>query len=288
MIRLFGVRVRLSPLFLIVILFAYFGHVLDQVAILFAVVIAHEIGHIFAAHRFGIKTESIELLPFGGVAVMRGRLGFDVREETLIAAAGPFVNLLFVIATLPLRASGVLSEAWTNSFVSINLSIALFNLLPALPLDGGRIARAGLALTRGYHSATKVVTRVSFLVAVVLMGIGGISLVLGYADLGIFALGLFLLYSAFSLHRQSRYETLRFLDALRHQQMATPRPIRSMLAQEDMKLGDVASQFSPGAYHVIYVQSTYPKEPRPVTQDEILDAIFESSGWTLPLRALLS
>ncbi|OPG16432.1 M50 family metallopeptidase [Ferroacidibacillus organovorans] len=288
MIRFFGVRVRLSPLFLIVILAAYLGHVLDQVAVLFAVVISHEIGHVLAAHRFGIKTESIELLPFGGVAVMRGRLGFDVRQETLIAAAGPLVNLLFVIVALPLRASGVLNDAWTNSFVSINLSIALFNLLPALPLDGGRIARAGLAISRGYHSATKVVTRVSFLISVVLMGIGGISLILGYADLGIFALGLFLLYSAFSLSRQSRYDTLRFLDALRHHQGTSLRPIRSMLVQEDMKLGDVASQFSPGAYHIIYVQSSFYKGSRPITQDEILDAIFESSGWSLPLRALLS
>lgn len=287
---LFAVKIRVHPLFLAVLALAAYAHYLEQALMLFGIVLLHELGHVVAAARYGYKTESVELLPFGGVASLGTRnLGWNSRHETVIAICGPLVNLLLTIAALGLHVIGLLPERFTNEFVTINLTLGLFNLLPGLPLDGGRIARAGLALTRGYEAATRVVTRMSFYLSTALMILGALSLWLGYADIGLLALGIFLLFSAYTLHRHSRYDTLRFLDAKRRDQYAAPLPVRALVVPYEAAIGDIATAFSPGAYHIIYVRGSAHIDmlAEPITEQRVLEAIFERGMWTESISELL-
>jgi Zn-dependent protease/CBS domain-containing protein len=137
---------------------------------LFACVVLHEFGHALTAKRFGIHTRDIVLLPIGGVSRM-DRIPDNPRQELWIALAGPAVSFAIaaILFTL-LRASGVQKpfermSTWTAaSFVEqlmfANIVLAAFNLLPAFPMDGGRILRAVLARYMEYSHATQLAATV--------------------------------------------------------------------------------------------------------------------------------
>ncbi len=294
--RIAGIRVRVHPLFLALMVLALYAHVFWDVVILFLIVVIHEFGHVFAARHYGYHTEYVELLPFGGVARLAvGTLGWNAKHETVIAIFGPLMNMVLALAAVMLHFTRIFPEKWLISFITINLTIMFFNLLPGLPLDGGRIARAGLAITEGYEHATRVVTKMSFIIATVLMILGVLALWLGYADVGLLALGFFLLFSAYTVNKQTRYDLMRFLDSKRRQDGASAQPLRSLAVLPTVSIGEVATRFAPGAYHLIYVHELTERAHEPggvLAQDvleekDILDAIFEGGLWTEPVSQLL-
>ena len=133
--------------------------------LLFACVLAHEFGHIFTARAFGVNTPDVVLLPIGGVARLE-RIPEKPREEFLIAIAGPLVNVgiaavLFVVAGANLRygAIATVDDAripLVDRLAAVNLFLAVFNMLPAFPMDGGRVLRAILASKLGFVRATEM------------------------------------------------------------------------------------------------------------------------------------
>src|SRR3981189_2130577 len=115
--------------------------------LLFACVLAHEFGHIFTARAFGAAPPDVTLLPIGGVARLE-RIPEEPREELLIAIAGPLVNVAIAIGLVLLAGARLKSGDLTvmespnvslvDRLAAVNLFLALFNMIPALPMDGGR------------------------------------------------------------------------------------------------------------------------------------------------------
>ena len=145
---------------------------------LFLCVLLHEFGHILMARRFGIRTPDVILLPIGGVARLE-RLAEEPKQEFLIALAGPAVTLAIALGlALWLGGSGIpliwpwagpeIQEAslWQALF-SINVALLLFNLLPAYPMDGGRVLRSVLAVRIGMVRATRLAASVGQALAMV-------------------------------------------------------------------------------------------------------------------------
>jgi Zn-dependent protease/CBS domain-containing protein len=204
---------------------AAFGVLL--VSLLFVCVVLHELGHALMARRFGIATHAIVLLPIGGIAQL-ARPPEQPRHELWISVAGPVVNLVIagvlLLATFPAGLAG-LSEESLSAILSqpspsalllwllgANVTMALFNLLPALPMDGGRILRAALAMRLGAARATPLAATVAQVVA---MGLGALALVNGQLMLAIIAV--FIFFGAgqerFAAHAQQTLSTLRVGDA---------------------------------------------------------------------------
>ncbi len=118
----------------------------------FLSVLLHELGHALVARGFGITTAHVTLYPFGGIAALE-REPRSPREELLIAGAGPAVNgALFVFFGV---AWALLGWRWLLVFSAMNVLMMLFNLLPAFPMDGGRVLRAALATRIGWFEASR-------------------------------------------------------------------------------------------------------------------------------------
>ncbi|MFV8751499.1 site-2 protease family protein [Nannocystaceae bacterium ST9] len=137
----------------------------------FACVLLHEFGHALVARRFGIRTRRITLWPIGGVAELE-RSPEDPRAELWIAAAGPLVNFaiaaLLVPAVLVLGTGGLVGTVLVG-LLSANLMLGLFNLIPAFPMDGGRVFRALLERKHGRLRATEIAAKLGRWVA---LGVG--------------------------------------------------------------------------------------------------------------------
>ena len=133
----------------------------------FASVLAHEFGHALVARHYGIRTRRIVLWPIGGVAQLEGEPR-SPKQELHIALAGPAVNfvlagaLFLVVKLLGLPTLGLLA-----SLVVANLTLGIFNLIPAFPMDGGRVLRAFLATRLGGGRATEIAVRVGKVAAVI-------------------------------------------------------------------------------------------------------------------------
>lgn len=149
--------------------------------LLFLCVLLHEFGHIFTARAFGVPTPYVTLLPIGGVAQLE-RIPEEPRQEFLIAIAGPLVNVAITIllvvfagATLQSSAAHAIDNtqiAMIDRLAAVNLFLALFNMVPAFPMDGGRVLRAALAVRLGYVRATEIAASIGQFVAFALGFIG--------------------------------------------------------------------------------------------------------------------
>lgn len=165
-------------------------------ALVFACVVAHEFGHAFAAAAYGIPTHDITLLPIGGLARL-ARLPKNPRQELVIALAGPAVNVVIALALLLMQAvlqlPAVSESAWMlvdggliANLIAANWILVLFNMLPAFPLDGGRVLRSLIAMRTSHLRATEIAARVGRWLALAFVLVGCVYGPLGLALIGLF------------------------------------------------------------------------------------------------------
>lgn len=169
---------------------------------LFACVVAHEFGHAIMARRFGIRTPDITLLPIGGLARLE-RIPEDPRQEIEVALAGPAVNVVIWAAlTLvlgigpsmsPLETVSTMEQGFLARLAAINLLLAVFNMIPAFPMDGGRVLRAALATVMDRPRATHLAAQAGQAIA---LALGFLGLTFGNPFLLLIAVFVFLAASA--------------------------------------------------------------------------------------------
>jgi Zn-dependent protease len=189
--RIAGTAVRIHITFILFLGWIFFASYVAEglqfalaslvfLVLLFACVLAHEFGHIFTARAFGVATPDVTLLPIGGVARLE-RIPEEPRQELLIAIAGPLVNVAIalglVLAGARLQAGDLAamdssSVSLADRLAAVNLFLALFNMIPAFPMDGGRVLRALLATRMGYVRATEIAAKIGQGVAFALGFVG--------------------------------------------------------------------------------------------------------------------
>lgn len=192
--RLAGIEVRVHATFLILLAWVAFvswqagGSARQAISgvlfilALFASVVLHEYGHALTARRFGVRTREITLLPIGGVAQLE-RIPTDPRQELLVSLAGPAVTVAIVLVlwgVLALAGRSTSPDAVVREdapflarLMWANVWLALFNVIPAFPMDGGRVLRAALATRMSHLRATRIAAEIGKAFAL-LFGIAGL------------------------------------------------------------------------------------------------------------------
>lgn len=181
--RVAGIEVRIHVTFLLLLAFLALGnfaadgsaaaiHAVAFVCLVFLCVLLHEFGHALAARRYGIHTPDITLLPIGGLARLE-RMPEKPSEELVVAIAGPLVNVAIALLLFPFAQGlfhpGIIEETDVGlipKLFAANIMLVLFNLIPAFPMDGGRVLRAFLAMRMDYARATSIAASIGQGIAV--------------------------------------------------------------------------------------------------------------------------
>jgi Zn-dependent protease len=239
--RIAGTEVRLHITFLLFL--AWIGiadfvmggapAALDSVVfitLVFLCVTLHEFGHIAMGRRFGIKTPQVILSPIGGIASME-RMPDKPMQELLVAIAGPMVNVaiaLLLIAVFGLSLTGAAgldldSATLAQRLLIVNVTLVLFNLVPAFPMDGGRVLRALLAMKMGAARATAAAARIG-------QGFAALFVVLGlfYSPI-LMLVGVFIYFAAAAEQQTASFTS--FASRLRVADAMEPAPLVLNAAQ---------------------------------------------------------
>jgi len=204
--RIFGVDLRVHWTFwllVILVLWSYSGSPramalgLAWIAVIFGSVIVHELAHCVVARGRGAVVKDILLMPLGGLSEL-DRMPSSAQDELAIAIVGPLTSFglaaLAALGGLALHVSlwppTLFTGSWIARIMWLNVVLGAFNMLPALPMDGGRVLRASLARHRDPREATRVAVKVARAVALVMIA-GGLVY-----DVWLVLIGLFVLFGS--------------------------------------------------------------------------------------------
>ncbi|MGC4016589.1 MAG: site-2 protease family protein [Luteolibacter sp.] len=222
---------------------------------LFLCVLLHEFGHIFAARAFGIRTPDVTLLPIGGLARLE-RIPDRPVQELIVALAGPAVNVviaLVLMAVLGMPAPDAPRGLEFSSpiglgqrLMEINIGLVIFNMIPAFPMDGGRVLRALLAMMMPYARATAVAAGIGQIIA----GLG-VILALMWLHPMFFLIALFIFLAA-----RGENEAVQTTEALRNLTLADAMITDFHTLPENARLKDAADALIAGSQHDFPVLTT--------------------------------
>lgn len=207
-----GVLIRVNPLLIVLtaawIITGYWA----TAVVIYTLLILHELGHAIAAAAFGVRIYELELLPFGACVRMENVFEGHPLKESIIAAAGPVTSLMCAVSACAL-------SGYFPGFITEQLKLAerfgfitaVFNLLPVLPLDGGRILRALISRKCDFGRATRIVAAMGMAAGAGLFIWGVYEIFNAIANPMLPLLGVFLFFSALEQYRQGRFELAKYL-----------------------------------------------------------------------------
>ncbi|MBW5447868.1 Zn-dependent protease [Cohnella sp. CFH 77786] len=257
MIKWRGIEFRLHPLFVLVMLASVATGRFLELAVLFLIVLIHELGHVAVGIGFGWTFKEVKLLPFGGVAEVEEAGALPAREEAWVAIAGPLQNVWLGAAGWLAGQAGWVDAAWAHEFVRANLLVCCFNLLPILPLDGGKLLQAWISLYVPFHRTLVWCARISLAFSAAIVAASFVPLLYGdLLQLNLLAIGLFLCYSNWHHLRSVPYLFLRFL---MHRASRSERHFdtgvlaRPIVISESRPVSAALRLFMKEGYHLVYV-----------------------------------
>lgn len=265
------VRIKLN-LFFILFLFAslYYGYINQSITI-FISVLLHEAGHAAAAKLLGIEVEEIELFPFGGVAKMEDITKYGGYLETIVALAGPLISG-FIAATAAFFSKD--SHLW-GTIAQFNFILFAFNILPGLPMDGGRVLRNILLHHMSYKRATKVMVVLGRLIAIGLVSYNIFDICHGSQSVAYLITALFIYLGC---HKEIKYSSYYYLMHRNNYKTGAKRrrlKTRVINVYDDTYVRFAANQFSPGTVCMIHVLDNTGRIIRVLNEADIMDALFK-------------
>lgn len=262
---------------------AYFlSGLLIEMGLFFIFVLLHEFAHIVVAKGYGIKVEKTVIYPFGGRAYIDELIEEDPEKELHIAIAGPLVNVLLavLIAAAQQNPDFILSQEQAHFAIRANLILAVLNLLPGLPLDGGRILRALLNKKFSFPEASHYTCYGGKIVGL-LLSITGLyyGIFWQYYNISFFIVGIFIFFAASREAKDISY--LYFRHLTRKKRLLQQQGVMAcqiLMAFDDTTINEVTNLFQPKKYHILHVIDSNWHKKAIVEEIEIIDALLKRGG----------
>ena len=274
---------HVDPLLLSAVLpAAVFGYFLPLCAGLVAIML-HEGSHLVAARLFGVRTQRISLTPFGGLAQMQNAP--TAKAAFFIALAGPILNLL--LAQICLLLYKVHPDPLLRLFFLANLAIGLFNLLPAYPLDGGRMLHAALAKFLGVERARRIACFSGMLLGAGLLAYAcWVFYSIHMVNVSFLLMGALLLVLAWRQRTSDLYTALKRSERKGKRLHHKPLAARQVAASEGLRATQLMSMLQKGQYMTAYVLDDAMQVRGVLDEKQILDGILRYGG-TCTLKKIL-
>lgn len=276
--RVMGVRLSVNNLLLALLGVCWYAGFLVEALIVFAFLLLHEATHAAVALSYGMVPEEIEMLPFGGISRLRGLMELHPEAEAAIAVVGPVNSLLVAGVAKLLVDYGVVHGGLSELVIASNLTIGLFNLLPLLPLDGGRVARSLMARRNGFVTATRMAASISMTVSAVAVAASGTAWYLGYPGAFPMVAFAFTGIGAWKEARGAHVALIRYMAGKREEIASQGMlPVDLLLVRDDLPIRAVMRRIAPRRYHVFLLTTDGLDVTRQLTELELIDA-FMSTG----------
>lgn len=293
LISFFNMEICVHPFFLLLVCLWVFAGFPVEPLLLFLLVLAHEISHVITAKFLGIKFSRIELFPFGGVSYLSRPVELNPKTEFFVAAAGPLFNFTFLVF-LSETFNNSVSLFWAgedfslvNFLIKANFFLMTFNLLPGLPLDGGRILRACLTRHLGFYKATETAASYGKALGIIFIIFGLLLSYYNFLNLSLSLMGIFLYHAAGREQKNSIYLFLQYL-LRKEKRLRKYNVLKSeqLVALENTTLMEVLKWFKPSKYHQVVVISSNFRIKEILSETQILSTALQK-GVDVQLKKLI-
>jgi len=249
-----GIEIKIN-IFLIIfaVLWCASGYI-NTALIIFLAVTLHELAHAATAAALGIKVYDIVLYPFGGAARMDPAFEYSPIRECIIAAAGPLASVISAMACISLQKYFPDKLPDCKLFIDYSFLIAGFNLLPALPLDGGRIVRAIICTGKDRGNSSKIMATMGIILSICICSYGIYTFAIGSPNASFPILGAFLLISSITELKSTKFQLAKtMLYRSRSRENSQYMKVKTIAVKQDMPLDRLMGLMIGDNYYIIRV-----------------------------------
>ncbi|SES74715.1 stage IV sporulation protein FB [Natronincola peptidivorans] len=285
--KLFDIYIKINYMMIPILIFSlYFEYFIELVIVIFIIII-HELAHSLVSIYSGIKVVEIELFPFGGVAKTENYFEIDSFKEIVIAIIGPASNYVMLFMGIIAEVYMKVQSSYLYFFIVTNLTIGLFNTLPILPLDGGRILRAYLNSKIGFKKATIITIKLSKILTVFIFFMGIYFGVKSTEYFFLCGIAVFLFIKVDKEREKIGY-TFIYQVVMKKKKLIEKgiMDVKYLTALETLDLNTILYELSSNKYHFIAVINTKGKVTGNLSESQILDAIIRNNN-KITLKKLL-
>lgn len=272
-----SIPVRVNPAAFVMAVLAIWAGEQQRLWVMSVSVLLHELMHIAAARLLHVPVIELELMPVGGAARLDGLWRLRPPQIIMVALAGPLANLLLMVLSAALCQWNIIPGKWAAMMIEQNLVIFTFNLLPALPLDGGRVVCGLFGRRMSPASAAQAGCRIGQITALLLLGISVYGLTKGTLNITLPLTAAFLLGSTRRERRQAGYAAMESFAARAEElQMERILPMRFLAVSEHTAVRDVIARFKPRYMHMVVVFDEQLTMKRMVSERELLGIMLKN------------
>lgn len=283
--KFFGIDIKLDPMVIPLIIMSIHYKYLYKLIFVIIIILIHEISHSMIATYYGIKINEIEIFPFGAVAKTENLFELNPYKEIVIAIVGPISNFIMLFISIVIEFHMNTQAEWMYFFIFSNLTIGLFNMLPILPLDGGRILRAYINTKTDFKKATQIVIRISKLIVIFMFFYGIYLSIQSFEKIYISGIAVFLYFKTNKEKEMIGYTFIYQIVVKKKQLLENGiMDAKYLTALEEVELKKVFKEFSSSKYHFITIINDKGRVLGNISECEILDAMIKyNSKMTLKM-----